>query len=117
MRNPMRLVILLFATTVLFHQTTLAAGVKAFTGARIIDGTGTPAIADGVIVVRDGKVEAVGPSNRVKLPKDAEVISLAGKTVIPGLISTHVHISDSHGLTPPAYTEEHTMRQLGVFPR
>src|SRR5262249_3117597 len=42
---------------------------------------------------------------------------LAGKTVIPGLISTHVHISDVQGTATRAYTEQNTLRQLGVFAR
>src|SRR5262249_48098896 len=47
----------------------------------------------------------------------AETTNLAGKFVIPGLISTHVHISDVQGTRPRAYTEENTLRQLGVFAR
>lgn len=94
-----------------------AAGVKAFVGARILDGTGRAAIENGVIVVRDGKIEAVGSASKVKPPKDAESIDLAGKHVVPGLISTHVHISDAQGTKPPAYTDENTLRQLGVFAR
>jgi imidazolonepropionase-like amidohydrolase len=94
-----------------------AAGVKAFVGSRIVDATGRGPIENGVILVRDGKVEAVGPASGVKPPADAEKIDLAGKFVIPGLISTHVHVSDAQGTRPSAYTEENTLRQLGVFAR
>jgi imidazolonepropionase-like amidohydrolase len=62
-------------------------------------------------------VEAVGPSNVVRVPAGAQTINLAGKFIIPGLISAHVHISDVQGLRPPAYTDENTLRQLGVFAR
>lgn len=89
--------------------------VRAFTGARVIDGSGMPPIANAVIVVRNGKVEAVGPAASVKPPMGAEIVSLAGKTVIPGLIAAHVHISDVNGLRPPTYTEENTRRQLDVY--
>lgn len=83
-----------------------AAGVKAFTGGRLGG-------AETTIVVREGKVEAIG--KKVKPPRGAEVIDLAGKHVIPGLISAHVHVSDSQGLKPRAYTEENTQRQLNLF--
>ena len=50
-------------------------------------------------------------------PAGAQVINLAGKFINPGLISTHVHVSDVQGLKPAAYTDENTARQLGVFAR
>jgi imidazolonepropionase-like amidohydrolase len=53
----------------------------------------------------------------VRPPKDAQTIDLAGKFVTPGLLATHVHISDVQGTRPPAYTEENTRRQLGLFAR
>ena len=68
-----------------------AADVKAFIGARIIDGTGKPAIEKATLVIRDGKIEAVG--TRVKIPKDAERIGVSGKTIIPGLVNAHGHVS------------------------
>jgi imidazolonepropionase-like amidohydrolase len=94
-----------------------SAGVKAFVGARLIDGAGKPTIENAALIVRDGRVDAVGPASEVKPPAGAQTIDLAGKFIIPGLISTHVHISDVQGLRPPAYTDENTLRQLGVFAR
>jgi imidazolonepropionase-like amidohydrolase len=98
-------------------QSATSAGVKAFVGARLIDGAGKLAIENAALIVRDGRVEAVGPASEVKPPAGAQTINLGGKFIIPGLISTHVHVSDVHGLRPPAYTEENTLRQLGVFAR
>src|SRR6185369_7686518 len=93
------------------------ANVKAFVGAQVLDGTGKPAIRNAVLIVRAGKVESIAPSAGLPPPATAQTINLAGKFVIPGLISTHVHISDVQGTRPPAYTEENTLRQLGVFAR
>lgn len=93
------------------------ARVKAFVGARLIDDSNRTAIDNAVLVVRDGRVIAAGPASRVRLPAGAEIINLAGKFIIPGLISTHVHVSDVQGTRPPAYTEENTLRQLGIFAR
>src|SRR5215470_4098253 len=94
-----------------------STGVQAFVGARLIDGSGLPPIENAALIARDGRVEAVGPASEVKIPSGAQTINLAGKFIIPGLISTHVHVSDVQGLRPPAYTEENTLRQLGVFAR
>jgi imidazolonepropionase-like amidohydrolase len=98
-------------------QAATSAGVKAFVGARLIDGSGPPAIENVALIARDGRVEAVGRASEVKIPAGAQTINLAGKFIIPGLISTHVHVSDVQGLRPPAYTDENTLRQLGVFAR
>jgi imidazolonepropionase-like amidohydrolase len=100
-----------------FGQGRRSASAKAFVGARLIDGTGRPVINDAVLIVRDGRVVAVGAASRVRPPAGVEVINLAGKFIIPGLISTHVHVSDVQGVRPPAYTDENTLRQLGVFAR
>jgi imidazolonepropionase-like amidohydrolase len=70
-----------------------SGSVKAFVGARIIDGTGKPAMQKATLIVRNGRIEAVGTS--VKVPAGAQQIDLAGKTIIPGLISGHSHLSDS----------------------
>ena len=106
----------LLLTATLSGQTG-GAGVRAFAAARVIDGTGKPAVENAVIVVRDGRIEAIGPAASTRPPAGVQTISLAGKTVIPGLISSHVHISDVQGAGPRAYTEENTRRQLGVFAR
>jgi imidazolonepropionase len=50
-------------------------------------------LAGGSIVVRDGRIAWVGPTNRLtRLPADARVIDAAGKTVLPGLVDSHTHL-------------------------
>src|SRR5689334_12722738 len=71
---------------------------KAYTGARVIDGTRRPPIANATIVVDGGKIVAAGPAASVKVPAGAETISLAGKTVIPGLVNAHGHVGNTVGL-------------------
>jgi imidazolonepropionase-like amidohydrolase len=93
-----------------------AAEVKAFVGARIFDGTGKAAIESGTLVVQDGKITAVGPSNKVKPPRGARILTVRGKTITPGLIDAHAHVSDVEGWNTGA-TEEKVARQLGVFAR
>ena len=68
----------------------------AFIGARILPIQGGP-IEDGVLVVKAGKILAVGPRTSVSIPTDAEQRNIAGKVVMPGLIDTHSHIGLSGG--------------------
>src|ERR1043166_1233054 len=66
--------------------------VVALDGATLIDGAGGDPKRDAVIIVRDGHIEAVAPLNEIRIPRGAERINLAGKTVIPGLIDAHAHV-------------------------
>ncbi len=97
----------------------MTPGLRAFVGARIIDGTGSPAIESGVLVVRDGRIEAVGAGDAVEVPPDAEQIDLSGRTLMPGLVNAHGHVNNVRGLEadPSFYTEEHVESQLGLYAR
>ena len=66
------------------------SGVKAFVGARIIDGSGRAPMENATLIVRNGRIEAVGAS--VKVPAGAQRINASGKTIIPGLMSAHSHV-------------------------
>jgi imidazolonepropionase-like amidohydrolase len=68
------------------------APVVALTHARVIDGTGAPPKADQTLILRDGRIEAVGGAASVKVPADARVFDLTGKSVIPGLVMMHEHL-------------------------
>jgi N-acetylglucosamine-6-phosphate deacetylase len=48
-------------------------------------------IADGVVVVEDGRIAAVGPRAAVDIPPDSRLIEATGCRVIPGLIDLHIH--------------------------
>jgi imidazolonepropionase-like amidohydrolase len=71
----------------------VARGSFALAGARVIDGTGRPPIDDATIVVRDGRIIAVGPQTTVRIPSGVTVLPADGKTVIPGLWDMHGHLS------------------------
>ena len=70
--------------------------VQAYVGARIIpiEGGEIPA---GVLLVQRGKILAVGPSDTVDIPADANTVDLTGKVILPGLICTHSHIGGIGG--------------------
>ena len=65
----------------------------AITNCRIIDGTGGPVIENGALVIKDNLIVDVGSSGSVEIPKDAKVIDVNGRTVMPGLIDAHLHLT------------------------
>jgi imidazolonepropionase-like amidohydrolase len=80
---------------------------------RVIDGTGTAARADQSVVIRDGKIVAVGDAASTKAPDGAKVLDLNGRTVIPGLVGMHDHMYyPAPGGAPAMYPEHATS-----FPR
>jgi imidazolonepropionase-like amidohydrolase len=93
------------------------AAVTAFTQAHVMGGTGHPDVPGAVILVRNGRIESVGPAASVRVPEGARVVDLGGRFAMPGLVSAHVHVSDVNGLGPRAFTEANARRQLGVFAR
>lgn len=64
-------------------------GMIALEGATLIDGTGGPPVKDALVLIRGGRIEAVSRVNEVHVPRGAQVITLIGKTIIPGLIDSH----------------------------
>lgn len=62
-------------------------------GGRLIDGTGSEPIDDAVILIKNNRLEAVGPTDAVKIPPQSEFIEATGQTVMPGLIDAHLHLA------------------------
>ena len=63
----------------------------AFTGGILIDGTGSAPVADCTVLVEDKKITYAGP--RQQAGGDYEHIDITGKSIMPGLIDTHLHFS------------------------
>jgi imidazolonepropionase-like amidohydrolase len=68
------------------------AQVTAYEGARLIVGNGST-IENGTIVVDGARIVQAGSAKDVKVPANAKRVSLSGKTVMPMMIDTHVHLS------------------------
>ena len=49
-------------------------------------------VPNGILVVQDGKIVAVGPSSEVTVPDGAVVRDVSGKVILPGLVDTHSHL-------------------------
>lgn len=69
----------------------------AVVGATIWPGQGE-IVRRGTILMKRGRIIGVGASDRVTVPEDASTIDANGKTVIPGLIDSHVHLSSNSDL-------------------
>lgn len=103
----------------LFAMNGWAAQSYILDDVRLIDGSGK-APQEHVRIVIDGqKITAVGPVSSVTIPKDADVINYRGKSVLPGLISDHVHLAQYEGVTPSpdAYTRSNILSQLKTYQR
>src|SRR5262245_37360402 len=106
------------ATLALFGALLLSTAAEAQTvalrGARVIDGTGAAPLDNATIVIRDGRIVAIGSSAATPVQSDAEVVDYGGKTIIPGLISGHAHVGVFVGLRAAAenYNRESILRQL-----
>jgi len=75
----------------------------AFVGGTLIDGAGRAPVTDSVVIVRDGKFQAIGKRGEVQIPQDAEIIEAAGKSILPGFIDGHCHYRDWMGEIYLAY--------------
>ena len=68
----------------------------AFINARLIPIVGQP-IENGILLVQNGKIVAVGDARTVRLSSDVVTVDLAGKVIMPGLVDTHSHIGGGSG--------------------
>lgn len=70
------------------------------------------AITKGVILVQDGRIQAVGKESEISIPENAEVLDLGNATLMPGLIDAHVHIT---GFRTGDIVKEPLITPLGVL--
>ena len=79
----------------------------AIVGARLVDGTGTTALDDSVVVVDGDRIRAAGTRAQVPLPPGAVIVAGAGKVLMPGLVDVHCHINQ-----PPEDMKRYWAAQL-----
>lgn len=89
------LAVAVIAVTRISGQATPPATVTAFEGARVIVGDGRPPIENATVVVSGTKIAQVGRAGVVRVPADAVHINLQGKTVMPAIVDTHTHLSQT----------------------
>src|SRR5262245_15367285 len=94
-RTAMQRVIFVITLLVTWSISSLAQNATTvFEGARVIVGDGR-VIDNATIVVTSGKIAQVGRAADVKAPAGATRVSLTGKTVMPTIVDTHVHTSQT----------------------
>lgn len=111
---------ILFAGLLLFscnknkENTEASSETLLLENVRLIDGNGGNPIENTKILIKDGKIAQIG--NDIS-EKEAKIIDLKGKTIIPALISAHSHIGTLKGTAskPENYTEENILAQLKKY--
>lgn len=68
------------------------AGTYAFTNVNVVPMTSEQVLANQTVVVQNGRIAAVGPAARVRVPNGAQRIDGRGKYLLPGLAEMHGHI-------------------------
>lgn len=115
--HRMKLLVLAAIATsaVIFAQ---APTVTVFEGARVIIGDGRAPIENAAFIVSGNRITQVGRAGDVKAPAGAARVNLAGKTVMPMIIDTHTHLSQTremliNDLTRRAYYGVSAAQSLG----
>ena len=70
-------------------------GVTVFEGARLIVGDNSAPIENATLVVDGARIVRVGSGPNVRIPAGATRVNLAGKTIMPAIIDTHTHLSQT----------------------
>lgn len=81
--------------------TDIPQGMIALKGARIITMKGDEVIENGTIIIEKNKIKAIGKASEITIPKEAKIIDVAGKTIMPGMVDVHAHNGTSgNGISP-----------------
>jgi Tol biopolymer transport system component/imidazolonepropionase-like amidohydrolase len=67
-------------------------GMVALRGARLVTLVDDQVIEPGTVLIEGNRIVAVGPTNRVDIPRGATVIDVSGKTILPGFVDAHAHM-------------------------
>lgn len=78
-----------------------ASADVAIVGAKIYPSPGAPPLTDATIVMRDGKIIAVGPSKDIHPEKSADIVDGKGLVVVAGFWNSHVHLLTPTMMQPP----------------
>lgn len=73
-------------------------GPLVFTHANLFDSDSAQTLPNRTVVITGNKISAVGADGQIPLPKNAEIIDAAGKTLMPGLWDMHVHVAPGDGM-------------------
>jgi imidazolonepropionase-like amidohydrolase len=77
---------------ILWWAASASAAELAIVGATVVPSPEAMPIADGVVLMRDGRIAAVGTRDAVAVPAGADVIDGSGRTLVAGFWNSHVHL-------------------------
>ncbi|MEN7547542.1 amidohydrolase family protein [Rapidithrix thailandica] len=84
-------------------------------GAKIITMKGDEVIENGVIVINENRIEAIGKAGEVNVPANAKVVDVTGKTIMPGIVDVHAHLRGfRYGLSPKQHWAYYANLAYGV---
>ena len=115
-RLPLRLAVGCLALMLFLVSYSLAQDIpQAYVGARIIPING-PDFPEGVLIVQQGKIVAVGPSRSTGVPAGAQRHDVKGRVIMPGLVDTHSHIGGVEGAdsTAPIQPDVRVLDSINV---
>ena len=79
-------------------QRDVPQGTAVLRGGRVITMNGDEIVENADIVVRNNRIAAVGAQGEVEVPAGAEIIDVAGTTIVPGFVDTHAHMWPAWGI-------------------
>ena len=82
----------------------------AIVNVTLIDGTGVAPKPRQTVLMKSGRIDAIGSSADIRPSASAQIIDAAGKTLIPGLVMMHEHMFYPTG-------NAHYTEMLYSFPR
>jgi hypothetical protein len=93
MKNALLFLLVCLLALEVFGQQEAGSGQTAlvFTHVTVIDATGAPAKPDMTVVLRGDRIEALGKTGKLSVPRNAQVVDATGKFLIPGLWDMHIH--------------------------
>jgi imidazolonepropionase-like amidohydrolase len=81
---------------------------------KIITCAGDP-IVNGTLLVANGKIEAIGPKDRIKVPVGYTEVDMSDKFAMPGLVDVHSHVGGSGDINEMVYSTNPELRVLDVI--
>ncbi|MBO9731423.1 MAG: amidohydrolase family protein [Chitinophaga sp.] len=107
-----KLLLALLLLPLTFYAQTPNAGRLALTGATIYTAPGTTPITNGVVIIENGKITAVGTGQQTKIPAATPVLDCKGMVLMAGFWNCHVHFMEPKWNHADSLPVEQLNRQL-----
>src|SRR6188474_3527660 len=87
--------------------------VVVFVGVSVLNMRSSEVTPRQTVVVRNGKIDVIGPSNRVQIPRGALKVEGRGRYLLPGLADFHTHVAERGDLAPYVASGVTTIANMG----